>query len=36
MKNKFRKGEVVLVDGIGKISEKKHRQFGLRRAVSCR
>ena len=29
MKNKFRKGEVVLVDGIGKISEKKHRQLGI-------
>lgn len=29
MKNRFRKGEVVLVDGIGKISEKKHRQLGI-------
>ena len=29
MKHRFRKGEVVLVDGIGKISEKKHRQLGI-------
>lgn len=29
MKNKFRKGEVVVVDGIGKISEKKHKQLGI-------
>lgn len=29
MKNKFRKGEVVIVDGIGKISEKNHNQLGI-------